>query len=273
METSLKSRRQIAMDLIDTLQDCRKRQGLSQEELAEALNVSRQTVSKWETGAALPSAENLLALSRLYGVSVDGLLTGGAGDAPPPADTAEAQSLPPDFPAPPPPPPQNLIPRRRLLLRLAAVVLLSDILLYRIDLFFELFQSSAFNLLDFQLRLLAGCVIGLCFARWDRSRPVNRRRALLIAAAALALGLYHLLCSVPLFWRLYDLVLWSGDTFEHMFNNQPNPVRHFFAWTLFDQYAFLFHMVLIACFQLGRLRFSRRAASASAPRTQAVGQT
>ena len=62
------------MDLKESLSFYRKEQGLSQVELAEALDVSRQTISKWETGAALPSAENLLALSRLYGVTVDALL-------------------------------------------------------------------------------------------------------------------------------------------------------------------------------------------------------
>ena len=54
------------MDLKESLSFYRKEQGLSQVELAEARDVSRQTISKWETGAALPSAENLLALSRLY---------------------------------------------------------------------------------------------------------------------------------------------------------------------------------------------------------------
>ena len=49
------------MDLKESLSSYRKEQGLSQVELAEALDVSRQTISKWETGAALPSAENLLA--------------------------------------------------------------------------------------------------------------------------------------------------------------------------------------------------------------------
>ena len=44
------------MQLMDTLQFYRKRQALSQDELAQSLDVSRQTVSKWETGTALPSA-------------------------------------------------------------------------------------------------------------------------------------------------------------------------------------------------------------------------
>ena len=54
------------MDLKENLQHFRKRQGLSQIELAEALAVSRQTISKWETGAALPSAENLAALGQRW---------------------------------------------------------------------------------------------------------------------------------------------------------------------------------------------------------------
>ena len=44
--------------------------GISQEELGGRLGVSRQAVSKWETDAATPDMENLLALSRIFGVSV-----------------------------------------------------------------------------------------------------------------------------------------------------------------------------------------------------------
>lgn len=53
------------------LRDVRTEQGISQETLAELLGVSRQTVSKWETGAARPSAGNLAALSELFGLPVD----------------------------------------------------------------------------------------------------------------------------------------------------------------------------------------------------------
>ena len=56
------------------LVDLRNQKGLSQIELAERLGVSRQSVSKWETGQALPSAENLKALSKLYNVSLDWLM-------------------------------------------------------------------------------------------------------------------------------------------------------------------------------------------------------
>ena len=50
--------------------------GYSQELLADRLGVSRQAVSKWETGTAEPSTANLLALADLYGVTVDELLRG-----------------------------------------------------------------------------------------------------------------------------------------------------------------------------------------------------
>ena len=49
--------------------------------VSEALGVSRQTVSKWENGTSDPSTSNLLALARLYGVSVEELLAGTEGQA------------------------------------------------------------------------------------------------------------------------------------------------------------------------------------------------
>ncbi len=52
----------------------RKEKGLSQEDLAQELNVSRQSVSKWELNETLPDAVNLKSLSKVFGVSVDYLL-------------------------------------------------------------------------------------------------------------------------------------------------------------------------------------------------------
>lgn len=52
----------------------RKSGGMSQEDLAEKLNVSRQSVSRWELGTAMPDAANLLQLSKLFNVTVDYLL-------------------------------------------------------------------------------------------------------------------------------------------------------------------------------------------------------
>lgn len=63
------------MKLCEKLYELRRAAGLSQEELAERLNVSRQAVSKWENGAAQPELSKLVELSRLYSVSVDELLS------------------------------------------------------------------------------------------------------------------------------------------------------------------------------------------------------
>ena len=60
----------------EVLKDHRQRCGMTQEYVAEALNVSRQAVSKWETGAAEPATSNLLALAKLYGVDPGDLLRG-----------------------------------------------------------------------------------------------------------------------------------------------------------------------------------------------------
>lgn len=56
------------------LTDLRKHFSLSQEALAEKVGVSRQAISKWERGEASPDTDNLLALSKIYGISLDDLL-------------------------------------------------------------------------------------------------------------------------------------------------------------------------------------------------------
>ena len=56
------------------IQEGRRAAGLSQESLGERLGVSRQAVSKWEADAAVPELENLIAMSRIFGVTVGGLL-------------------------------------------------------------------------------------------------------------------------------------------------------------------------------------------------------
>lgn len=69
------------MALPEKLYALRKKSGLSQEQLAEALNVSRHAISKWEGGSAMPESDKLLALSNYFGVSLDYLLKDGAPDA------------------------------------------------------------------------------------------------------------------------------------------------------------------------------------------------
>ena len=62
------------MTMAEKILALRKKEGLSQEELAEKLGVSRQAISRWEMGAAFPDAPNILGLSRLFGVTTDYLL-------------------------------------------------------------------------------------------------------------------------------------------------------------------------------------------------------
>ena len=76
------------MKLSEKILRLRKARGMSQEELAGELNVSRQAVSRWESGSALPDAANLLQLSRLFGVTADYLLDDAHGPQAGPASTA-----------------------------------------------------------------------------------------------------------------------------------------------------------------------------------------
>lgn len=68
------------MNLSEKLILLRKEKGVSQAELAELMNVSRQAISRWETGAAVPSAENLKYLRNLYNVSLDYLFNDAADE-------------------------------------------------------------------------------------------------------------------------------------------------------------------------------------------------
>lgn len=62
------------MKLSEKLYQLRRQQGLSQEQAAEQLGVSRQAISKWESGQSTPDPDNLAALSRFYHVTTDYLL-------------------------------------------------------------------------------------------------------------------------------------------------------------------------------------------------------
>ena len=62
------------IQIANRLVELRKQHGLSQEALAEKLGISRQAISKWERAEASPDTDNLMALSNLYGVSMDSIL-------------------------------------------------------------------------------------------------------------------------------------------------------------------------------------------------------
>lgn len=62
------------MILADKIVDLRKKNGWSQEELAELMDVSRQSISKWEGAQSVPDMNRILRLSEIFGVSTDYLL-------------------------------------------------------------------------------------------------------------------------------------------------------------------------------------------------------
>lgn len=86
------------MKLDEKLVRLRKEKGLTQLELAEAMKVSRQAVSRWELGTVMPSTENLRGLSELYGVPIDYLLNDGEGEMKaadsPPKETEDDPGIP-----------------------------------------------------------------------------------------------------------------------------------------------------------------------------------
>ena len=63
------------LEIANRLQKLRKEKGYSQEQLAEALGISRQAISKWERAESSPDTDNLICLAKLYGVSLDELLS------------------------------------------------------------------------------------------------------------------------------------------------------------------------------------------------------
>ncbi len=64
------------MNIGNKLYELRKDQNLSQEEVAEKLNVTRQTISKWETNQSMPDLDKIVPICELYGISSDTLLKG-----------------------------------------------------------------------------------------------------------------------------------------------------------------------------------------------------
>lgn len=78
------------MTLGQNIQTARKAKGISQETLAEKIGVSRQALGKWEKDTALPGVDNLQALAKELGVSVDALLGSAAPDTAAPAVTLNA---------------------------------------------------------------------------------------------------------------------------------------------------------------------------------------
>ena len=81
------------MILADKIIDLRKKNGWSQEELAEQLGVSRQAVSKWEGAQSMPDLEKILQMSRIFGVTTDYLVKDELGEPSYTADDGEAGTV------------------------------------------------------------------------------------------------------------------------------------------------------------------------------------
>ena len=83
------------MALSEKLYTLRKKSGLSQEQLAEQLKVSRQAISKWESGTSSPESDKLIAISRYFNVSLDHLMKeddNGPENTPPTEQRGPAQA-------------------------------------------------------------------------------------------------------------------------------------------------------------------------------------
>lgn len=101
------------MELNEMLMELRKKAQLSQDEVAEQMGVTRQTVYRWERGSAIPATENLIYLSKLYGVPMDCFVH---GELPP-----ELKPEPEPEPAPEPTPAPLPSNRRRKIITGVAV--------------------------------------------------------------------------------------------------------------------------------------------------------
>ena len=119
------------MPLADKIMELRKKQGWSQIDLADRLDVSRQSVSKWEMAQAVPELDKIIKMSELFAVTTDYLLK---DDTPTPDNTGSAPPSPPEEPPqaetalePEDPPPTKKKPRKKWpwILAAAAVLALS----------------------------------------------------------------------------------------------------------------------------------------------------
>lgn len=166
------------MDLVGTIYRLRTEHNLSQGDLAEALGVSRQSVSKWETGGSVPDLEKLVKLSQLFGVSLDELVL----DRKPPCEEAPRED--------PPPPVTVVVQRERTPGRKVAGVILLCMA------FLVLLLLTAMG------GLLTGLVLALPFLLCAAICFLARRRSGLWCAWTMYyLADVYLICFTGLRWR------------------------------------------------------------------------
>ena len=179
----------------------RQRKGLSQGDLADALEVSRQSVSKWETGGATPDLDKLLALCDLFGVTLDELVRGEVAEEPTAPVAEEICNAPPVAETPAAAQPVSGDGSGMKVLLTVILVILGLWLL------FSVFMSP--NLWPGLLVLLV--IGGLGFALWTRSQEAqekseaqeeqrsskNQLLKILLIVGVLLLPIFGLASSLP----------------------------------------------------------------------------
>ena len=202
------------MTLGENIVRLRTQKNWSQGDLADALDISRQSVSKWETDASIPELDKLLKLSELFGVTLDELVRGG--DAPKAEPTPIAQAAPASFT------PQAAPEREKrrtiagtVLLCTGAALLLTCLILAG-DLLAGLIYGSPFFL----------CGI-ICFT-------VKRRTGLWCGWAAYV--------CIDLYLRFATGLSWTTVFMTHLWTAQMNYARLAIAWV-----QLLGMLVMIVC--------------------------
>lgn len=187
------------MSLGTNISRLRAEQHLSQGDLAEALDVSRQSVSKWETDASVPDLDKLVKLSQVFGVTLDELVTGEAPAAPEkPAVPAATQ------------------PRRPVQTSLGLVFLLLWLLMELA----LLLRAPSLQVLWMGLRLYAALLLCGLFCLF------LRRRTAFWCGWVLYLGFDY-------YWRLNGLFSWKLIFRTIGFDPIENNTRLAISWGLF----------------------------------------
>lgn len=154
------------MKFHEKLYTLRKNAGMTQSDLAEKLNVSRQAVSRWEMGTAMPEIENLVAMSDLFGVTLDELLRDR--EEPPEGETP---------PEPPQPRYWDLVPRKWWVFGVLALVfqILPQLLVIGVLANPQGFVAAASLITVCSvLKMISLCLLAACFLfpliRWLKAR-------------------------------------------------------------------------------------------------------
>lgn len=214
------------MSLGTNISRLRAEQHLSQGDLAEALDVSRQSVSKWETDASVPDLDKLVKLSQVFGVTLDELVTGEA-----PADSAEPSAAPAASAVPP------LASGHLAGRKIAGIILLCMALLT------VLVCAVAGGLLEGLILCIPFLLCGIiCF--------LAKKRPGLWCAWAVYL-------TVELYLRWATGITWKLTLYTLSFTPEQNYIRLLIAWVQLLAMLVMF-AVTIRSFRYVRMRPNRR---------------